>query len=79
MMTDVTKEKALDKLSKITTKIGYPDKWRAYEGLEIRPDDLVGNLMRSARYELFSICELRRSTISPRWPPPATRWATKHC
>ncbi|MEM8681598.1 MAG: M13 family metallopeptidase [Planctomycetota bacterium] len=50
-MTDVTKEKALDKLSKITTKIGYPDKWRSYDGLEIRPDDLVGNLMRSARYE----------------------------
>ena len=29
-MTDATKEKALDKLRKITTKIGYPDEWRDY-------------------------------------------------
>ena len=50
-MTDVTKEKALQKLAKITTKIGYPDKWRDYDALEIKPDDLAGNLMRSAKFE----------------------------
>ena len=50
-MTDETKVKALDKLSKITTKIGYPDEWRDYSKLEIRPDDLLGNMMRSAEFE----------------------------
>lgn len=50
-MTDATKEKALDKLSKITTKIGYPDEWRDYSKLEIRSDDLLGNMMRSAKFE----------------------------
>ncbi|MEJ7592534.1 MAG: M13-type metalloendopeptidase [Planctomycetaceae bacterium] len=50
-MTDATKEKALDKLSKITTKIGYPDEWRDYSKLEIKADDLVGNMMRSAEFE----------------------------
>ncbi len=37
--------------AKITTKIGYPAKWRDYSSLEIRPDDLVGNCMRSAKLE----------------------------
>lgn len=50
-MSDVTKEKAKEKLSKITTKIGYPVEWRDYSRLEIKPDDLVGNLIRSAIVE----------------------------
>ncbi len=50
-MTDATREKALDKLHKMTTKIGYPDEWRDYSGLEIRADDLIGNMLRSAQFE----------------------------
>jgi putative endopeptidase len=47
-MTDETKIQALDKLSKFTPKIGYPDEWRDYSALDIEPDDLYGNLERSA-------------------------------
>jgi putative endopeptidase len=47
-MTDETKAEALDKLSKFTPKIGYPDIWKDYSALEIEKDDLVGNLQRSA-------------------------------
>jgi len=50
-MTPTTKQRAKEKLAKITTKIGYPEKWRDYSQLEIRSDDLVGNMMRSARHE----------------------------
>lgn len=50
-MTDETKQKALEKLHKITPKIGYPRKWRDYSGLEIHADDLLGNLRRSAQLE----------------------------
>lgn len=50
-MTDATKQRAQEKLSKFTTKIGYPNKWRDYSKLEIAADDLVGNLMRSAKVE----------------------------
>lgn len=50
-MTPETKQRALEKLGKIRTKIGYTEKWRDYSELEIRPDDLVGNTMRSARVE----------------------------
>ncbi len=50
-MTSVTKEKALEKLGKITTKIGYPSKWRSYQGLVVKADDLLGNAIRSNEYE----------------------------
>lgn len=50
-MTAETKAKAQEKLSKFTTKIGYPDKWQDYSKLEIKADDLVGNLMRAAKVE----------------------------
>jgi predicted metalloendopeptidase len=45
-----TKTEAHDKLRKLTVKIGYPDKWKDYSKLTIAPDDLVGNLMRSALF-----------------------------
>jgi putative endopeptidase len=50
-MGDETKVEALDKLSKFTSKIGYPDEWRDYSALEIRADDLFGNLERAALVE----------------------------
>ncbi len=50
-MTDATKKKAQEKLSKITPKIGYPNKWRDYSKLEIKADDLLGNMMRSNQVE----------------------------
>lgn len=50
-MTDATKKQALVKLSKITPKIGYPVKWRDYSKLEIKADDLVGNMTRAAGFE----------------------------
>ncbi len=35
-MSPDTKKQALDKLSKFTPKIGYPDKWRDYSALKSR-------------------------------------------
>lgn len=51
-MTEQTKVEALDKLSKFTPKIGYPNSWRDYSSLEIKRDDLIGNRLRSAAFEL---------------------------
>lgn len=50
-MSPVTKKAAHEKLSKFTTKIGYPDKWKDYSKLTIKPDDLVGNYIRAAMVE----------------------------
>lgn len=36
-MSDATKQKALEKLSTLKVKIGYPDKWKDYSGITIDP------------------------------------------
>jgi len=45
-MSAETKQRALIKLHAFTRKIGYPDKWKDYEGLVIKRDDYLGNLLR---------------------------------
>jgi putative endopeptidase len=47
-MGDKTKAAAQEKLSKFTVKIGYPDQWRDYSALEVKADDLYGNIVRSS-------------------------------
>jgi putative endopeptidase len=49
-MGEETRQKALEKLGKFTPKIGYPDKWRDYSTLEIKPGDLIGNLARISKF-----------------------------
>ena len=50
-MTDATKKKALEKLSKFTPKIGYPDKWKDYSSIEISRFDLVSNVKNVSSWE----------------------------
>ena len=50
-MTDDTKDRAREKLKKIGTKIGYTTKWRDYSSLEVKRNDLVGNVLSSNRLE----------------------------
>lgn len=50
-MSEKTKIEALDKLSKFTPKIGYPDKWRDYTALEINSADYFGNIQRATEAE----------------------------
>ena len=50
-MSNETKQKALLKLSKMTAKIGYPDKWRDYSALKVKDGDLFGNVLRATQFE----------------------------
>ena len=50
-MSADTKAKAHAKLAAFTPKIGYPSQWRDMSGLVIARDDLLGNAMRSNRFE----------------------------
>jgi putative endopeptidase len=47
-MSPETKQQAHAKLAKFTPKIGYPDKWKDWSKLEVRRDDLVGNVIRAS-------------------------------
>jgi endothelin-converting enzyme/putative endopeptidase len=50
-MSPATKAEALRKLHAIRNKIGYPEKWRDYSLLEVKPDDYIGNTLRSFLFE----------------------------
>jgi putative endopeptidase len=50
-MSDETKKQAKVKLDAIRNKIGYPDVYRDYSSVMIRPDDLLGNIARSREFE----------------------------
>ncbi len=46
-MSQPTKAQARAKLEAFTAKLGYPDSWRDYAGLDVTSDDLLGNVMRA--------------------------------
>jgi endothelin-converting enzyme/putative endopeptidase len=50
-MTDATKKQASAKLHAILDKVGYPDKWRDYSTLEIKPDAYLENVHRATAFE----------------------------
>jgi len=67
-MGEETKAEALDKLSKFTPKIGYPDVWRDYTALEIAADDYYGNVERAA------LAEFQRVLDRQGGPVDRTEW-----
>ena len=50
-MSPATKARAREKLAAIANKIGYPDKWRDYTKLIVKPDDPLGNELRANAFE----------------------------
>ena len=50
-MSDATKAKAHDKLATFTVKIGYPDKWKDYSGIDIDPErSYLDNVQEASRW-----------------------------
>ena len=49
-MEEPTKLAALDKLKKFNVKIGYPEEWETYEGLEINPETPLANSLGAAAW-----------------------------
>ncbi|HSR64692.1 MAG TPA: M13 family metallopeptidase [Xanthomonadaceae bacterium] len=49
-MGDATRAKALEKWATFLPKIGYPEHWRSYDGLAVRPGDYYGNVKAAAAF-----------------------------
>ncbi len=49
-MAPATKKEAQEKLRTLYVGVGYPDKWTTYDGLEIKPDDAMGNALRAEQF-----------------------------
>lgn len=67
-MSPATKAQALAKLAKLRVMVGYPDKWRDYSSLRIDPDDLYGDVERSAKFEWdWQIGKLKKPVDPKEW------------
>ncbi|HEY0341944.1 MAG TPA: M13 family metallopeptidase, partial [Steroidobacteraceae bacterium] len=67
-MTPETKSRAHEKLATFTPKIGYPDQWKDYSALQIRRDDLIGNVRRAAEWRWqYQIARLDKPVDRQEW------------
>ena len=65
-MSDTTKAK--EKLAAFTVKIGYPDKWRDYSGLEIKDDSYWANVRRSNIFDMaYQLADVDKPVDKSRW------------
>ena len=73
-MEEATKQAALAKLARMDVMVGYPDKFRDYSKLAMKPDDLYGNVKRSAAFEWdYQLSDLGKPVDRKKWAmSPAT-------
>ena len=64
-MSPETKKQALEKLHSMVNKVGYPDKWRDYSSVDIKPDDFLGNVQRAADVRIASPARQNRQAAGP--------------
>ena len=68
-MSDETKAKAHEKLAAFHVKIGYPDVWRSYDGLEINPEEsYLANALRAVEFENeYNLAEVGQPVNKDKW------------
>ena len=67
-MSDKTKVKALAKLAAFRPKIGYPDKWRNYDGLVINRNTYFENIQNVGKWNYnYMINQLGKPVDRERW------------
>jgi putative endopeptidase len=73
-MTETTKTRALEKLTAITNRIGYTDKWRDYTNYKVVRGDVFGNSQRGNLFQFAHDMEkIGKPLDKGEWPyPPPT-------
>ena len=61
-MSDDTKKKALEKLATFNPKVGYPNKWKDYSGVEITRDAYWSDVVSARRFAVKDDAEAHRQT-----------------
>jgi len=67
-MSADTKAKAVDKWNKFLPKIGYPDKWRDWSGLDIKPDNYYANVEAAGKFNYqYDTAKIGKPTDRKEW------------
>ncbi len=67
-MSETTKQKAFDKLNKITKKVGYPDTWKDFSALKIEKGPFVLNMQRAREWWFnYNISKLGKPVDRNEW------------
>ena len=71
-MSDATKKEALNKLSSIGRKLGFPDKWEDYSSLNFDANDYLSNVKEMNRFSVRkNFAELKKDVDKEKWGMPA--------
>jgi putative endopeptidase len=67
-MAASTKAEAEAKLATLYVGVGYPEVWHTYDGYEVKPDDIFGNIWRGGMFDLkYEIGRLGQQTDRKEW------------
>ncbi|MEK6398388.1 MAG: M13 family metallopeptidase, partial [Terriglobus sp.] len=67
-MAPATRKEAIVKLDALQVSIGYPETWQSYAALQIKPDDLFGNVWRAGRFEYeHALSQIGKPTDRKEW------------
>ena len=67
-MSAATKTKAIEKLSKVNKKVGYPDKWKNYSALTISRESYVQNSINVRKFHFnFELAKLGKPVDRTLW------------
>ncbi len=67
-MSPETRKRAMEKLRAVTNKIGYPDTWRDYGGLNIARGDALGNSLRSNEFNIgYRLAKIGKPVDPKEW------------
>ena len=71
-MSDATKSEALNKLSSIGRKLGFPDKWENYSSLNFSADNYLSNVKEMNRFSVRkNFDDLKKPVDKDKWGMPA--------
>jgi putative endopeptidase len=67
-MTGSARAQAMEKLDRLQARVGFPDRWRRYDGLHIDPAAFLGNVQRAQAFEnAYQMARLQRRHEPRQW------------
>ena len=70
-MAPSTRAQAKEKVRTMHVGVGYPDTWKSYEGLQVAPNDALGNVMRAQEFHTSQqLAKLKQKPSKTEWAMP---------